>query len=361
MYIPLVREEEDCENLYTDDFFWLHERGVDFVIVFLFLHLLRKLYIHVYNFEQEVAWKSGAFLFVVMQAVIFFGLVLCCTHLSDITLTIAVNAFNTFCLFIGKLYWILFPDQTLNSDTVIRLAYLHYIVAILVAYFAIYHGIDMHYDWKTDAVHNAVPQELNWFEEVLLNEVGVFLNIMGLFLIAVIFLYSEPEALNYELFMWGDIGMVTDIRFFGVAPHWYFRPYMGWLVACPFHYIGLAGLISFFLIFYFQPNITQYLNTLNLESVKTLSLNVYNIIVNFTGLDLKFSDSIDYRGLFFKVTFSLFLISVWYTFSYLPYGRFFNRLGGNEVSLYVYSYLYLYLGTLIFRYAATYWAAVKVL
>jgi len=34
-----------------------------------------------------------------------------------------------------------------------------------------------------------------------------------------LFLYEEPEALNYELFMWGDVGMSTDIRFFGVAPH----------------------------------------------------------------------------------------------------------------------------------------------
>jgi len=41
-----------------------------------------------------------------------------------------------------------------------------------------------------------------------------------------LYLYPEPDALNYELFMWGDVGMQTDVRFFGVAPHWYFRPYM---------------------------------------------------------------------------------------------------------------------------------------
>ena len=29
----------------------------------------------------------------------------------------------------------------------------------------------------------------------------------------------EPEALSYEIFMWGDIGLVTDVRYYGVAPH----------------------------------------------------------------------------------------------------------------------------------------------
>jgi hypothetical protein len=34
MLIPVVRDEEDIEDLYTDDFFWLHERGVDLLFIF---------------------------------------------------------------------------------------------------------------------------------------------------------------------------------------------------------------------------------------------------------------------------------------------------------------------------------------
>jgi len=41
-------------------------------------------------------------------------------------------------------------------------------------------------------------------------------------------MYPEPESLSYEIFMWGDIGIVNDVRFYGVAPHWYFRPFMAW-------------------------------------------------------------------------------------------------------------------------------------
>lgn len=96
MLVPIVRDEEDLDDLYADDFFWLHERGVDLIFIFSYFHLLRKLYICVFYSEQEFAWKSGAFSFVIFQVVTFLGLVLCCTHLSDITLTIACNILHTF-------------------------------------------------------------------------------------------------------------------------------------------------------------------------------------------------------------------------------------------------------------------------
>jgi len=55
--------------------------------------------------------------------------------------------------------------------------------------------------------------------------------------------------------MWGDIGIMNDIRFYSVAPHWYFRPYMAWLLACPYHKTGLFGLVFFLGALYFQPNL----------------------------------------------------------------------------------------------------------
>jgi hypothetical protein len=55
MYVPLEREVEDCENVYQDDFTLLHERGVDLLMILLYLHLCRKLYICACNIEQEIA------------------------------------------------------------------------------------------------------------------------------------------------------------------------------------------------------------------------------------------------------------------------------------------------------------------
>jgi hypothetical protein len=82
----------------------------------------------------------------IFQAAVFFGLVLCCTHLSEITLTIAANIIHTFFDFKGKPYWWIFTDKQLNSDTMVRLAYGHYLLAFFMFYLGLIHGIDMHYD-----------------------------------------------------------------------------------------------------------------------------------------------------------------------------------------------------------------------
>ena len=146
MLIPMARDEEDCEDLVTDDFFWVHERGVDLVFIFTYLHLFRKFYLNLIEYEHEVTWKGGVFTFLIFQVVVFFGLILCCSHLSEITLTIAANIMHTFFLFFGKVYWWLFTDKQLNCDTLLRLAYGHYLSAFFMAYAAVLHGMDMHYD-----------------------------------------------------------------------------------------------------------------------------------------------------------------------------------------------------------------------
>ena len=70
MLVSLSREEEDSENNYTDDFFWLHERGVDIVIIASFCHLLRKLYLGINDVEQEYSWKTGVFSFLIIQVIL---------------------------------------------------------------------------------------------------------------------------------------------------------------------------------------------------------------------------------------------------------------------------------------------------
>jgi len=42
-------------------------------------------------------------------------------------------------------------------------------------------------------------------------------------------------------------------------------------------------------------------------------------------------------------TFTMFVICCFYTITFLPYGRFYNRLGGNYGSLYCFFYIFSYL------------------
>lgn len=339
MIVPIVRDEEDLEDLYTDDFFWVHERGVDLLFIFSWIHLFRKLYVNAFEYEHEVAWKSGIFTFLILQAVTFFGLVLCCTHLSEITLTIAANVINTFVLFTGKVYWWVFTDKNLNSDTLIRVAYAHYVSAFYMAYLSVLHGIDMHYDWKNETSYDGVEPEMIWWDEALANELGSFLDAIVLLNILCWVLYPEPEALSYELFMWGDVGIVTDVRFYGVAPHWYFRPYMAWLIVCPYHNLGIFGLLYFFWVLFHQPTL-HGMNDINNQYQRRLLL--FRFVFKKKDFFVKnyFNPEL---SLYFQFTYATFIMCALYTSSFLPYGRFYNRLGGNIGMLGSYLYLLIYL------------------
>jgi hypothetical protein len=114
----------------------------------------------------------------------------------------------------------------MNLDTIIRLMYLHYISAFVLVALAIYHSLEMHYDWKDTSFDESHKSLLSWADDVLKNEVLALSLLLILCDSACAHLYSLSEPASTELFMWGDVGSTSEIRFFGVTPHWYFRAYM---------------------------------------------------------------------------------------------------------------------------------------
>lgn len=339
MMIPVVRDEEDLEDNYTDDFFWLHERGVDMIVMYSYFHIFRKLYVHAYDYEHEATWKSGVYSWLLLQGVIFFGLVLCCTHLSEVTLTIAANILHTFFFFFGKFYWWLFTDKQLNSDTMVRLAYLHYILAFYIAYAGYIHTLDMHYDWKNEVVFDGVQTQLVWFDETLINELGLTKDLLKLWAFVIFVFYTDPEALNYEIFTWGDIGFVNDVRYYGVAPHWYFRPYMAWLISCPHHKTGIFGILYFFIIMFYQPTLHGAKED---NDYRTRSVTVGKYKLKKDGIRATEYYNVEHN-VYTQETFCCFFFACLYTTSFLPYGRYYNQVGGNEASLNSFMYIFCYL------------------
>ena len=320
LLLVISRDEADMEELYSDDVFNLHERGVDFTFILLYLHFLRKFFLKAYFSLQWTTWKSGSFMFLLLHGVIFFGLVLCCTHLSDITLKIAANIVQTIFFKYGQVsYWI-FTNHTINTDSLIRVMYLHYILPMVLWVFIVIHLVDMHYGYKNSFFFKNIHQSLNWYGEVLKNEILSIISFLSLFCIISLFVFKVCEPLSYELFMWGDIGLITDVRFLSVAPHWYFRAYMGWLLFCPHHYIGIFGLIFFLVFIYFQPNVFG----------KSLKKN------NFVMKVLKQDKSSLSLVIFFT-----FLICLLYSGSFLPCGKYFTFLGGNKATTFSYIFIFL--------------------
>ena len=339
MLVPSSRNEEASDDLYADDFFWLHERGVDIIFLFSYIHFLRKFFLLLQHYEYEIQWKSGIFVFLFLQVVVFLGLVLCCTHLSEITLTIASNILHTFVLFYGRIYWWLFTDRQLNTDTITRLSYLHYITAFILFYFAILHGGDMHFDWKSETFFDGILFEIAWLPEAVWSEIGFGIKFFIYVKLCSFYYYKDLEPLNFELFMWGDVGYIKDQRTFGVAPHWYFRPFMAWLLVCPFHKTGIFGLILFFFLLYYQPNIRGVKQ--HFFFIKFLIFFLKYIIVK-KNFFWSFSVPI-YSNVYYQNFFWLFFMALLYTTSMLPYGRFYNRLQGNDGMLFSYFFVFYYL------------------
>jgi len=326
MYIPLVRDEEDIEVPYIDVFFWLHERGVDTLFLIFYYHLLRKVYLYVFHLEQETVWKSGVLAFMIFQVVTFLGLVLCCTHLSDVTLAIACNILHTFTNFTGKTYSWFFTDKHLNSDTIIRLAYAHYLSAFALFYIGVIHAMSMHYDWKSDYLFEGTKIEIIWFEEVLSGELIHYMDVLFIIWLIGFILFTEPEPLSYEIFMWGDIGAICDVRYAGVAPHWYFRPFMAWLLVCPLHRTGIFGLMLFFFSLYNQISIINFSSRVVKSSfgLKTIQTGSF---YNFFFKKLS------------KVLFWVFIMALLYTTTFLPAGKFYKEIGGNIIMFVAYMYV----------------------
>ncbi len=344
MLVPIVRDEEDLEDLYTDDFFWLHERGVDIIFIFSYAHLLRKLYISSYYLEQEYAWKGGVFLLMLIQLVTFLGLVLCCTHLSDITLKIASNTLHTFFFLKGKIYWWFFTDKDLNTDTLVRLAYAHYIIAFVILCLATTHSIDMHYDWKPDYHCDGIDHELQWWNEASLNEIVSFFEMMLFIFLVCLELYSEPDALSYEIFMWGDVGFITDPKFNQVAPHWYFRPLMAFLLVVPHSFMGVFGLIFFFFILYYQITLMRS------NEVDAFSHFSPAVAARLRPHKQYIQGHFEVEYSFFRqMTFFCFIVAILYTTTFLPNGKYYQLVGGNNGLLFSYFYIFFYLSFPNFR------------
>lgn len=138
--------------------------------------------------------------------------------------------------------------------------------------------------------------------------------------------------------MWGDVGFITDVRFLSVAPHWYFRPFQAWLIVCPFHKIGVAGIIYYFFILFHQVSVisnNEFLNYFKFKKQVDLSNN-YNYIFYTRSLHMDVSLSS-------QLYFYSFVMALLYITSFLPYGRFYNPIGGNMGMLISYLYAIIYL------------------
>ena len=260
-----LREEMFNDTRYGYEIYTLHVRGVDFIFTLSYIHIFKKLYLKNYIVIESDGWILGGYAFFWFHYVVGLGICLSGSHLSDLTLTIAANIYWSLFDNIYKTYYFIFTNKHLNVDQLTRLTILHYFTPWYYIYLIQLHLLFCHEGWDSNSDENNYENKSNslisWFYDALLKEwqdayhntCVVFIYFYGHHLILLTLTYSFFEKWN--------ISEMDEIRFYGVAPHWYFRPLMGILVIAPTHYEGLMWLILFFLSLTFTPVIYSFYNT----------------------------------------------------------------------------------------------------
>jgi hypothetical protein len=86
----------------------------------------------------------GGYAFLWFHYIIFLGISLSCTHLSDLTFTVFANVFWSLFNNAYKTYYLLFTNKHLNMDQLIRLMMLHYFTPWYYLYLVKLHVLFCH-------------------------------------------------------------------------------------------------------------------------------------------------------------------------------------------------------------------------
>jgi quinol-cytochrome oxidoreductase complex cytochrome b subunit len=328
-----LREEMFNDTRYGYEVYSMHVRGVDVIFVLSYLHILKKIYLKNHITSESDGWMLGGYAFLWFHYVVALGICLSGSHLSDLTLTIVANIYWSLFDNIYKTYYVIFTNKHLNVDQLLRLTIFHYFTPWYYLYLVKLHILFCHESWDSDSGENTYEDKsgsyISWFYDAFLKEIQ---DAWYWVIIVYIYFYSHAlikSAVKYSFFERWNIAENDDIRFYGVAPHWYFRPLMGLLVISPTHYEGLMWMGLFFILLAYIPVLYNWYNTFD-EHLPVVPMQ--NSILQTTF-------------------FFLFLMSMFTVASMLPCGRYYYEPEGGYVGnpwvKFSFQYIYLYLGWIL--------------
>jgi len=328
-----LREEMFNDTRFGVEVFYTHVRGVDTIFVLSYVHILKKIYLKNYVSSESDGWLLGGYAFFWFHIIVFFGISLSATHLSDLTLTIGANIFWSLFNFTHKTYYIIFTNKHLNIDQLTRLMLFHYFTPWYYLYLVKLHTLFCHESWDTDSGEGVYEDKtatyISWFYDAMLKEFQDAWYWVLFVFIYFIEHHACPATVNYHFFERWNIAELDEIRFYGVAPHWYFRPLMGLLVVSPSHYEGLLWMGLWFLLLAALPIIYNFYN----PSTSYLSQTPMQYSLVQTS------------------AFVIFMLSMYCSASMLPCGRYYydpeGGYVGNPWVKFSYQYAYLYMAWIL--------------
>jgi len=153
----------------------MHVRGVDTIFVLSYIHIFKKIYLKNYITSESDGWLLGGYAFLWFHYIVFLGISLSATHLSDLTLTIVANIVWSLFNFIHKTYYIIFTNKHLNTDQLTRLMVLHYFTPWYYLYLVKLHALFCHESWDSDSGENIYEDKsgsyISWFYDAFLKEI----------------------------------------------------------------------------------------------------------------------------------------------------------------------------------------------
>lgn len=328
-----LREEMFNDTRFGLEIFFLHLRGVDTLMLLSYMHILKKIYLKNYVNSESDGWILGGYAFLWFHYIIGLGISLSATHLSDLTLTIIANIVWSLFNNIYKTYYIMFTNKHLNVDQLTRFMVLHYFSPWYYLYLVKLHILFCHESWDSDSGENTYEDRsgfyVSWFYDAFLKEIQDAWYWITWVFSYFFFHHTEPYPVNFFFFEHWNIAEMDEIRFYGVAPHWYFRPLMGLLVISPTHYEGLMWMVLFFVL-----------------------LSCLPIIYNLYNSQEKYVSVAPMQSSFLQTFFfMIFMSSLYCSSSILPCGRYYYEPEGGYVGntwvKFSYQYMYLYLAWIL--------------
>jgi quinol-cytochrome oxidoreductase complex cytochrome b subunit len=299
-------------------------------MVLSYMHILKKIYLKNYVTSESDGWLLGGYAFFIFHLIVALGISLSANHLSDLTLTIIANIFWSLIDNIYKTYYIIFTNKHLNVDQLTRFMILHYFTPWYYLYLVKLHIMFCHESWDSDSGENTYEDKsgsyVSWFYDAFLKEIqdAWYWVILTFSYFAIH--HFTGATVHYSFFERWNISELDEIRFYGVAPHWYFRPLMGILVISPTHYEGLMWMGLWLALLAFLP-----------------------VIYNFYNPQGKYLEVIPMQNSILQTTFFIiFMMSLYCACSILPCGRYYYEPEGGYVGnpwvkfSYQFGYLYLF-------------------
>lgn len=321
------------ETYYGSFLIRIHSEFGNIVFLFLYVHILIKIWNDTSKAEIDHTWLSGSFILVFTYLVGITGAIMPCSILAEVTATVIGYAINSLSFInFDFLSTPIIPGLGLTDDTLVRVFVIHGLFPLLVLFLSIDHLNNLHNTEYTDEdeMESLFYMRFEYWDDFIWLELNYWFELLTVYILfrflADLF-WPNYMVVTYSLSNFEFWPILEEIDFVLAIPHWYLRPLMSSLVVIPHHYFGFFYVILFFISLIFLPYWED-------------TERVFKFNISTTYLNIRLPHDLNVISAYF---FILFILLLTYATLIIPTGRYFISLGSSEVLVLAFWYIIVYL------------------